>query len=63
MDRAERIRRHAAGRAAEAEAREENARRAKAHRDAARLTGGVTFASGGGGGGVSTNDTFLNGGK
>ena len=63
MDRAERTRRHAASRAAEAEARAENARRAKAHRDAARLTGGVTSASGGEGGDVSTNDTLRNGGK
>ena len=53
----------AAGRAAEAEATEEQTRRAKAHRDAARLTGGVTSASGGGGGDVSTNDTLLNGEK
>ena len=63
MDRAARTRRHAAGCAAEAEAREEQTRRAKAHRDAERLTGGVTSASGGGGGGVSTNDTLINGDK
>ena len=36
---------------------------AKARRDAARLTGGVTSASGGGGGDVSTNDTLRNGEK
>ena len=50
----------AAGRAAEAAARAENARRAKARRHAARLTGSDTSASGGGGGGVSSNDALLN---
>ncbi len=60
MDRAERTRKHAAGRAAEAEARARKADEAKARREAARLAGGGTSASGGGGGGVSTNDTLLN---
>ena len=63
MDRAVRTIRLAAGRAAEAEAREEQTRRAKAHREAAIPAGGVTSASGGGGVDVSTNDTLLNGEK
>ena len=63
MDRAERTRRHAAGFAAEAEARAEKAASDRARREAARLAGGGTSASGDGGGGVSTKDTLLNGGK
>ena len=59
----EKVRIIAAGRAAEAAAGAENVRRAKARRDAARLTGGVYSASGGGGGGVSTSVTLLTGGK
>ena len=50
-------------RVAEAEARAKKAASDRARRDAARLTDGVTSASGGGGGGVSTKDTLLNGGK
>ena len=63
MDRSARDSRRAAGRVEEAAARAENARRAKALRDAAQLTGGVNSPSGGVGGGVSTNDTLLNGDK
>ena len=60
MDRAERTRRHAEARAAEAEARAARTAAQQAARVAARLAGGGTSASGGGGGGVSTSDTYLN---
>ena len=63
MDRSDDAKRLAAVRAAEAEARAGKAAYDRARRDAARLTGGVTSASGGGGGDVSTNDTLLNGEK
>ena len=60
MDRSVDAKRLAAACTDKAEAREEEARRAKARRDAARFAGGVTSASGGGSGSVSTEETLLN---
>ena len=62
MDRAERTRRHAAGRAFEAEARVEKAAYDRARREATRLgvAGGTSALSGAGGGGTEALDPLLN---